>query len=63
VFAECNLSQARLFGAKLEGADLRGSDLTNLGATSFELRGTIVEAGQLLQLAPLLGVIVKGKRG
>ncbi|MGD9720997.1 MAG: pentapeptide repeat-containing protein [Pirellulales bacterium] len=59
VFAGCNLRRARLFGAKLEGADLRGSDLSELGATPFELKGAIVDAGQLLQLAPLLGVVVK----
>ncbi len=55
----CNLRRARLVGAKLAGCDLRGSDLTDLGATPFELRGAIVEAGQLVQLAPLLGVEVR----
>jgi uncharacterized protein YjbI with pentapeptide repeats len=55
----CRLSQARFFGAKLQGADLRGSDLAELVITPHELRGAIVEAGQLLQLAPQLGVVLK----
>ena len=59
VFADCNLRQARFFGARLQGADLRGCDLTGFGATAHDLRGAIVEARQLVDLAPMLGVIVK----
>ena len=59
VFAGCNLTGARLHGANLQDADLRGSNLTALGATATDLRGAIVDASQLLQLAPLLGVVVE----
>ncbi len=59
VFDACNLTQARFHGAHLHGADLRGSDLAELGVTACGLKGAIVEAGQLLQLAPLLGVVVR----
>jgi uncharacterized protein YjbI with pentapeptide repeats len=59
VFDHCRLGGARFFGAQLAGADLRGSDLARLGVTAQELRGAIVEQGQLVQIAPLLGVVVK----
>jgi len=58
MFDNCNLRGARFFGAKLQGADLRGSNLDCIGANVVDLRGAVIDAAQLLQLAPLFGVVV-----
>ncbi|MCA9237715.1 MAG: pentapeptide repeat-containing protein [Planctomycetales bacterium] len=58
-FENCDLRGSRLFGAKLTDADLRGSNLEGLGVDAADIRGAIVEAAQLLQLAPLFGLTVE----
>ena len=59
VFANCDLTRADLRGAKLAGADLRGSKLDGAQAGAQELCGAVVDSGQAVRIAGLLGVIVK----
>jgi len=43
------------------GADLRGSKLEGVQAGTQELKGVIVDSTQAIQIAGLLGIIVKEK--
>ncbi|CAA9283987.1 MAG: hypothetical protein AVDCRST_MAG93-3392 [uncultured Chloroflexia bacterium] len=59
VFDRCDLREADLRGATLRGTDLRGSQLDGLRVGIKDLQGAIIDAQQAVQLAALLGVIVK----
>lgn len=59
VFKACDLSDADLRGANLKGADFRGSLLNRMQVGALELRGAIIDAAQALQVAALLGLMVK----
>jgi uncharacterized protein YjbI with pentapeptide repeats len=61
VFADCDLTQADLRQAKLNGADLRGSRLGGLQVGAPELKGAIVDSAQAIQIASLIGLIVREK--
>jgi uncharacterized protein YjbI with pentapeptide repeats len=58
IFRGCDLTGADLRNAKLQGTDLRGSTITGLQVHVRDLEGAIVDPGQALDLAPLLGVHV-----
>jgi uncharacterized protein YjbI with pentapeptide repeats len=60
-FEDCDLTRADLRRAKLAGADLRGSQLDGLQAGPEEFSGAIVDSAQALQIAGLLGIIVREK--
>lgn len=59
VFSGCDLTQANFLGAKLSGADLRGSVINQLLVGMRELQGAIIEPAQAVQMAGLLGLVVK----
>jgi uncharacterized protein YjbI with pentapeptide repeats len=59
VFDRCDLREADLRGTTLHGTDLRGSQLDGLRVGVKDLEGAIIDAQQAVQLAALLGVIVK----
>lgn len=59
IFRNCDLSRADFRGAKLAGADLRGSIVANMQIGLTELRGAIVDPQQAIQVAALLGMMVK----
>jgi fluoroquinolone resistance protein len=61
VFLECDLAGADLRGALLAGADFRGSKLGGLQAGPKEMKGAIVDSLQAVQVAAILGVVVKEK--
>jgi uncharacterized protein YjbI with pentapeptide repeats len=61
VFEDCDLTRADLRRAKLAGADLRGSQIDGLQAGPEEFSGVIVDSIQALQIAGLLGIIIKEK--
>jgi hypothetical protein len=48
-----------LHGAKLAGTDLRGSIIDGLVVGAKELQGVIVDRLQAVQIAGLLGIVVK----
>ncbi|MEP7354622.1 MAG: pentapeptide repeat-containing protein [Acidobacteriota bacterium] len=56
VFRRCNLKNAELHKAKLAGTDLRGSQVEGLRIGAEDLAGAIVDVGQALAFAPLLGI-------
>ena len=53
-FSRCNLS-----GAKLKDADLRGADIEGLLVRSEDVRGAIVTPPQAMELARLLGLVIR----
>jgi uncharacterized protein YjbI with pentapeptide repeats len=59
VFDHCDISEATLLGAKLAGADLRTATLNGLKAGPKDLAGAIIAPAQAVQVAALLGVVVK----
>jgi uncharacterized protein YjbI with pentapeptide repeats len=59
VFRHCDLSKADLRGTKLRGADFRGSNIEGVQVGVAELQGAILDAGQLVHVASLLGIVVK----
>ncbi|KPL76890.1 hypothetical protein ADN00_09820 [Ornatilinea apprima] len=59
VFDDCDLTRADLRQARLSGADFRGSRLDGVQAGAQELRGAIVDSTQAIQIAGLIGLIVK----
>jgi uncharacterized protein YjbI with pentapeptide repeats len=61
VFLDCDLAGADLRGALLAGADFRGSKLGGLQAGPKEMKGAIVDSLQAVQVAAILGVVVKEK--
>ena len=54
-----NLSQADLTGAKLKGADLRGAEIDKILVGAGDVAGAIVSASQAMELARLLGVVIR----
>ena len=61
VFEDCDLTRTDLRRAKLPGADLRGSRIDGLQAGPEEFSGVTVDSIQALQIAGLLGIIIKEK--
>lgn len=61
VFLDCDLTGADLRGALLTGADFRGSKIGGLQAGPQELKGAIIDSLQAVQVAGILGVVVKEK--
>ena len=59
VFQQCDLSNADFRGAKLHGADFRSSIISGMQIGIKELQGAIIAPQQAVQLASLLGVVVK----
>jgi uncharacterized protein YjbI with pentapeptide repeats len=59
IFRDCDLSNADLRGAKLNGANFRGSNISGVQVSIEALRGTIMDAAQVVQLASLLGITIK----
>jgi uncharacterized protein YjbI with pentapeptide repeats len=58
-FLGCDLTGADLTGSTLKGADFRGSDLTGVRVEGRQLQGITIDAFQAIQVAALLGIIVK----
>jgi uncharacterized protein YjbI with pentapeptide repeats len=61
VFADCDLSQADLRQAKLGATDLRGSRLGGVQVGAPELKGAVIDSAQAIQIASLIGLIVREK--
>jgi len=61
VFDGCDLTQADLRQAKLGGTDFRGSRLGSVQVGAQELKGAIVDSAQAVQIASLIGLIVREK--
>ena len=59
IFAHVMLHRADLSRAKLRGADLRGAEIEGITVQAEDLRGAIVSAPQAVDLASLLGLIIK----
>lgn len=58
-FANVMLQRADLTGAKLRGADLRGADIEGVALRAEDAEGAIVSAAQAMDLARLLGLIIR----
>jgi uncharacterized protein YjbI with pentapeptide repeats len=61
VFDDCDLSGADMRESILTGTDFRGSKIGGMQAGTRELKGAILESVQVLQIAGLLGVVVREK--
>jgi uncharacterized protein YjbI with pentapeptide repeats len=59
VFARCDLAHADFTDASLRGVDLRGSVVDGLKAGVREWQGATIDPSQAVQVAALLGLIVK----
>jgi uncharacterized protein YjbI with pentapeptide repeats len=59
VFRRCNLRNVEMGAARLGEADLRGSVLEGMHIATEGLRGAVVDAGQAMTLALLLGVRIE----
>jgi len=59
VFRRCNLRNVEMGAARLFDADLRGSALEGMHIATEGLRGAVVDAGQAMTLALLLGVRIE----
>ncbi len=59
VFVNCDLRGAQMSGAVLDGVDLRGSNIEGIRVGAKELRGAIVDPVQAVELARILGIVVK----
>lgn len=59
IFSDVILRRADLSRAKLRDTDLRGADIEGICVRSEDLRGAIVSAPQAVDLAGLLGLIIK----
>jgi uncharacterized protein YjbI with pentapeptide repeats len=59
IFANVLLHRADLSRAKLRGADLRGAEIEGITVRAEDLRGAIVSVVQAVDLARLLGLIIK----
>ena len=59
IFTNVILHRADLTQAKLRGADLRGAEIEGIAIQPKDLRGAIVSVAQAIDLARLLGVIIK----
>jgi uncharacterized protein YjbI with pentapeptide repeats len=59
IFAGVTLHRADLSGAKLRGADLRGAAIEGITVRAEDVRGAIVSVTQAVDLAGLLGLVIK----
>ena len=59
IFDHCDLTRADLRLVKLSGADFRGSRLDGMQVGAQELEGAIVDSSQTIQIASLIGLLVK----
>ncbi|GAP12454.1 uncharacterized low-complexity proteins [Longilinea arvoryzae] len=59
IFDQCDLSGAKLPGAKLKGADLRSSNIEGMQVGIADLGGVKVTMAQALQVAALLGIVIR----
>lgn len=59
VFRGCRLNQAEMTQAQLMDTDVRGSSLDGVRMEAADARGLIVDPGQALELAPLLGIVIR----
>ncbi len=58
-FFKCDLTGADVSGSRLERVDFRGSELSDFRIESRQLQGTMMDPLQAVQMAILLGIIVK----
>lgn len=58
-FSGVSLQRGDLRGAKLSGCDLRGADLEDITVLAENVRGAIVGAAQAMELAKLLGLVIR----
>lgn len=61
-FVKCNLMEAEFHRTPLSGINFTDSNITNLRVTALvenELRGAVVSPQQALELAYLLGIVVR----
>lgn len=61
IFHDCDLSGADLRDTILRGTDLRGSTITGLQVGLRELQGAIVAPAQAVELAAILGLVVRSE--
>lgn len=59
LFSNVILRQADLSRAKLQGIDLSGAEIEGFVVRPEDLRGTIFSAAQAIELALLLGIVIK----
>jgi uncharacterized protein YjbI with pentapeptide repeats len=59
LFSQCSLQRADLSHAKLYETDLRGANLDGMIVGRDDVRGAIVNATQAMDLARLLGLVIK----
>ncbi|MDX9990838.1 MAG: pentapeptide repeat-containing protein [Anaerolineales bacterium] len=59
VFDNCDLAQADLRQARLNGTDFRSSRLGGIQVGAQELKGAIVDSTQAVQIASLIGLVVR----
>lgn len=59
IFSRAILNRADLSKSKLRGADLRGAEIVGIIVGPEEVRGAIVSATQAMDLARLLGLVIK----
>jgi uncharacterized protein YjbI with pentapeptide repeats len=59
IFINSMLCRADLSKAGLKGTDLRGAEIDGVSVRPEDLRGAIVNVGQAMDLARLLGLIIK----
>jgi len=58
-FSECDLTQVQLSGTGLKGTDISTCSIDGLGVRIEDLAGAIVSPLQAVELAKLMGIIVK----
>jgi uncharacterized protein YjbI with pentapeptide repeats len=59
IFTQATLTRADFGHSKLRGSDLRGADIDGIIVGPEEVRGAIVSATQAMDLARLLGLVIK----
>lgn len=59
IFSQVTLHRADFSHSKLRAADLRGADLDGMIVTAEDVRGAIVSPTQAMDLARLLGFVIK----
>jgi uncharacterized protein YjbI with pentapeptide repeats len=59
IFRKCNLHDAEMSKAKLVNTDLRGSHVEGLRLNAEDVRGAVVDLGQAMIFARLLGIRIE----